>query len=414
MHALVLASLLATSSSACSQPACEGHDWKAALPPVALAAVHRVDEKKVEPPAPERPRVDDPKHQADLDADYELGKQYAAEVDKELKKSENAEMIARVERIGNELAAIANRHQVEVLWGDPRLNPFPYSFRVVKGDDVNAFSIPGGFIYIYEGLVKYAESDDELAGVVAHEIAHAAFRHIWALRREQSRLSAITLPLILISIFSRSEAAQGVATAGNLVATAIGSGWSQQAETSADHGGVLYMLRSRYNPVGALTFIERLAYDERMKARVDWGIYRTHPPTRERARAITALLTANNVPIRRSQVTTTLRSVVKPGENGTVVVSFAGIVIHTFAGDDAIARADEAAVRLNSFFDSEPKLFDLSRRGESMVGRNRTLFSVTDADLRPGSSAVDVIADQSELALRKAVYELAYRTWDAF
>ncbi len=101
--------------------------------------------------------------------------------------------------IGGELAAIANASKVRTTWGDKRLNPFEYTFKVVE-EDVNAFSLPGGYIYIYEGLVKYAESDDELAGVLAHEIAHASMRHVATMQREAGKLSAMQNPLILAAI----------------------------------------------------------------------------------------------------------------------------------------------------------------------------------------------------------------------
>src|SRR5579862_6614674 len=129
-------------------------------------------------------------HQKELDNDIAVGKRaIVEEVDKTEKPSDNKEYQARVDRIGQEIAAIARITPVEVYWGDKRLNKFNYTFKVLKGDDPNAFTLPGGFVFVYEGLVKYAESDDELAAVLAHEISHAEQRHYAQLSKEQSKVT---------------------------------------------------------------------------------------------------------------------------------------------------------------------------------------------------------------------------------
>src|SRR5579862_3129483 len=137
-------------------------------------------------------------HEADVQSDIEEGKKYAEEVEKQYKLSDNKEYQARVQRIGAEISAIANAGPSwHVLWGDPHLSRFDYTYKVIKSDDVNAFSLPGGHVYVYEGLMKQVESDDELAGVLAHESAHAAFRHVPTLEKEASKVTMISLPLIL-------------------------------------------------------------------------------------------------------------------------------------------------------------------------------------------------------------------------
>src|SRR6202043_1532595 len=115
------------------------------------------------------PPVVEPGHEKAITDDEALGKKFAAQVDKDYKQTDDLKMQARLERIGNELAAIANAHHLIATWGDKRFTPFHYHFKVIKGSDVNAFSLPGGYIYVFEGLVTYVESDDELAGVVGHE-----------------------------------------------------------------------------------------------------------------------------------------------------------------------------------------------------------------------------------------------------
>ena len=82
------------------------------------------------------------------------------------------------------------------MWGSSQLKQFNYTFRVVDDKDVNAYSLPGGFIYVNKGLLDYVHSDDELAGVLAHEITHASHHHMVKLMHEQSKIQNVLLPAL--------------------------------------------------------------------------------------------------------------------------------------------------------------------------------------------------------------------------
>lgn len=358
---------------------------------------------------------EDKRHQRDIADDVELGKKYAEEVLKELKLSKDADGQSRIDRIAGELARIANSGAVKCLWGDARLNPFEYSFKLVEGKDVNAFSLPGGFIFVYEGLLKYCESDDELAGVMAHEIAHASLRHLATLRREQSRLQSITLPLILISILTGGSAGPALAETGALASQAIGSGWSVKAEESADFAGFQYMAKSSFNPVGILTFMERLAYDDRSRPNIDWGIYRTHPPSRLRAEEMKSRLREFRIPIERSKVSATLRTKVEAGKD-SATISFAGQKIFQFGGPRAFERAMIAAKNIDSLMDQVPKLFEISigKDGSTLLGKGRELFVVEPEDAALNGIEPRAAVNAAQSALKSSVYNLAYRVWDAY
>lgn len=379
--------------------AAEAHeDWRNDLPEAAKRAVARIDQEQI-----------DKNHQNDINADVELGKKYAAEVEKEMKVSDNAAMIARLERIGNELAEIAKTTQVAVSWGDKRLNPFPYTFKVIKQNDVNAFSLPGGYIYFHEGLMSNVESDHELAGVLAHEISHAAFRHVATLRRESEKMSLITVPLILIGIFSGGGGGAAAATLGGLLGQAVGSGWSVKAEQASDYGAIQYMLKSKYNPVGLLTFMERLATREALGPNVEWGIYRTHPPSPERAASIRQWLAQANIPIRRSEVTTTYTTQVRSGDNQTAELWFGNQRLHVFAGEDAVKRAEAAVPKLNAFFDAVPAMFEISADGNMIRGRGSELFDIDEIDAGSTGASIDTLVNNATRALKRAAFSLHQR-----
>lgn len=360
---------------------------------------------------------DKKRHEEDLKRDRDMGAKYSEQIDKELKVTDDKELIERVQRIGGELAQIANQTPVEVTWGDKRLNPFQYQFKVVQDKDINAFSLPGGFIYVYDGLLKFTESDDELAGVLAHEVAHASLRHVATLQREQSKLQAVQIPLILIAIFTGGASGAATAlTAGSLVGTAIGSGWSVKAEQSADYGGFQYLVKSKYDPTGMLTFMERLAIMERRKpiGFVDLGIYRTHPPSRERAESITKFMTDAQLPIRRSRVAPSCRVDVKPHEDGTVQITFGTRTIVALAGTDALDRADQMARRINAFFDSEPDLYEVkaeTAQGQ-IFGRRQVLLELTHDDAVAAKATVPQLTEETSMNLKRAMGTLGFRVWN--
>lgn len=352
------------------------------------------------------------RHRQELADDVKQGKEYAAEVEKELKMTKRPELLERLNRVAAPIIEIARQRIVRVSWGDKRLNTFDYSLKVVEGKDVNAFSLPGGFIYFYEGLIDNAESDDELAGVVAHEIAHASLRHIATLERESSKLSLITLPAILIGILVGNP---GLISASQLLTQAKGSGWSVKAEKAADLAGFDYMTAAGYNPVALLTFMERLAFRDRLQNMGDWGIYTTHPPSQERAEAMRDLLMEAKVPIRRSEVSSSLSVQRKMLEDKSVEISFAGKKIYRFFGSDAEERAKVAAEQINHFFDQVPRMSEIIPDGmDAIEGRGETLLQVTAEDKELSGKDISVLRREALAAMKAANYELTYRVWSFF
>lgn len=352
-------------------------------------------------------------HQKDLDGDTAMGKKFVIEVEKQEKLSKNKEYQDRVNRIGQELAAIARSTPVEVLWGDKRLNKFDYTFKVLEGTDVNAFSLPGGFIYVYEGLIKYAESDDELAAVLAHEISHSEERHIYQLGKDQQKVSTPALLAVLAAIVSRNpELIGAVIMTGQLTTASFTSEWSVRAEQAADHGGFQYLTHSKYNPTAMLTFMERLALDDHNdpSRKIDWGIYKTHPPGSERAAAVLKDMHTYGVPVQRSLVTTRFRAEVRPSQDG-VDIWFNKRKLYTFGGQDAMNRAEEAAAKLNTFFDQEPNLYDVAAQGNEIIGRRATLIVIKPEDAEIGRRTTDVVAKETVSAIKGSLYNYAFNIW---
>lgn len=343
------------------------------------------------------------KAKKDAERDVKLGKEYIVELEKGLKFSKDEAVIARVNKIGQELAKIANAQTVKASYGDDRQFHFEYVFKVIEDKDVNAFSVPGGFIYVHSALLDFVESDDELAAVMAHEVAHAAHRHMNALVRERSKLDLATLPLVLAALLGGSRDAGALIITQDLLKTALTNSWSQDAERDADETGFYYLRASGYSPTGMLTFLERLAFRENNSPNYNWGIERTHPATRRRVNDLLKLLRSNNLPIQRSKVTTSFRTVAtKVGED--YEVKFGNRLIVSFKGASSNDRATLAVEQLNTFFDSNPQIFEVRVTGETVIGRGRALFSVTPID--GGQNALDAAVKN----LKNAIFSLSLRT----
>jgi len=367
-------------------------------------------------PAPPAKSQVDPKHQKDLDRDVEMGKQYAAEIakDPKFKVSTNQKEIDRINRIGQEMGKIANQTHAKVTWGDSRLSPFEYHFTLLQDKDVNAFSLPGGYIYVDEGLINFVESDDELAGVLAHEIAHSAFRHVATLQREASKMSVLQIPLILATILASSKNIVPIIAGSQVLQQAIGSGWSVKAEQAADYGGFQYMVKSQYNPVGMLTMMERLARVEKTSPAglYELGILQSHPPGPERARSLTKYLQNAGIVVKRSEVTTSYRTTAKAVANG-FEVDFGKKALVTFRGPDASSRAADAVRTLNDFFDQVPQLYEIRANPDGTVmGLGKVLVKITPDDV-PDKQTPQQAAERTAKAMKDCLYMLAYRVWDA-
>ncbi|MDX1932224.1 MAG: M48 family metalloprotease [Capsulimonadales bacterium] len=349
------------------------------------------------------------------DPEVKLGQQSHEEMVKSgLKLITDPALVARVTEIGKKIAAIANTTKTEATYGSSELVPYDYKFFIVDDPDVNAFSLPGGYIYINKGLLNYVQSDDELAGVLGHEIIHAAHHHVVRLQKEQNKLNNAMLITTLATLFARVPTADAlnVLQGFQLVALQKVNGFGQNAERDADRAGLIVMHKAGYNPVGMLTFMERLSRDQRLRPDIELGIFRTHPPENERADALTAQIKEQNLPINRRAVTKMLRVEVRTvalnkDVQATEVLLDKQIVYRT----PSEARAREAADRLNRLLDHNIQLFDVTRKGVSVLVRGEAIFTVgaADTDL-PGSPSAEKLAETGYKNLRLALYRQSVET----
>ncbi|MCL6628827.1 MAG: M48 family metalloprotease [Armatimonadetes bacterium] len=320
-----------------------------------------------------------------------LGREGAAEVEKEYKLLADLNLSERVNKIGQAIAEVANSYSVPASYGSSEVYQFDYKFKIIDDPTVNAFSLPGGFIYVHKGLLDYVQSDHELAGVLAHEVAHAAHHHITYLLKDQSRMDGRIGLVLLAGMLARMDSSDlgNILIGAQLIRIAKSSGYGQKAEADADATSVIYLEKAGFNPVGALTFLERLAHDQTTKSQITLGILQTHPAPRERCKSMINQIKALGLPINRRAVTSSLKASTEPTTlNGTSVtqVTLDNKVLCHLAdiegGPTSDERANAIAIRINQFLDSEPLLRDVSIGADerSVLGRGKPLMIVTDAD----------------------------------
>jgi predicted Zn-dependent protease len=216
------------------------------------------------------------KHQINfysLDKEVALGRQVAAQVDQQAKFVDDPIVTEYINRIGQNIA----------LHSDAKI---PFTIKVLDSDDVNAFALPGGFLYVNKGVILAADSEAELAGVMAHEIGHVAARHGVEQASKATLANYAMIPLIFMTGglgYLAYQAAQiGVPLAFLK--------FSRGSEAEADRLGAQYLWAAGYDPNNFLTFFEKLEKKEKGKPGTLSKLFGTHPPTPDRVTKVHDLL----------------------------------------------------------------------------------------------------------------------------
>ncbi len=203
-----------------------------------------------------------------LEKEIALGKQMAQEVERDAKLVTDPVVTEYVNRVGQNL----------VRNSDAKV---PFTIKVIDSEEVNAFALPGGFFFVNTGLILKAENEAELAGVMAHEIAHVAARHGTRQATRGQLINYGSLPLIFMggwAGFAVQEAAGLAIPLGFLK-------FSRGMEAEADMLGLQYMYKTGYDPTAFVDFFEKIETLEKRKPGAVAKVFSTHPLTDDRVRA---------------------------------------------------------------------------------------------------------------------------------
>lgn len=222
-----------------------------------------------------------------------VGEQAIAEVEAKYERYKDDEIQAKLDAIVADIAAVTPRPDVT------------YDVRLLDTEQVNAFSLPGGTIYVTKGLLDEVQSDHELAAVMAHEIAHNCTYDalVQARRNKDLFTGSVAAALISILLGAGSEEVATVLVGSEYIRRGVLGGYSIGMERMADRHGAEYLLRTDYNPVGLLTFMDRLAAKERRTPTFTMGILQTHPLATERVDLVISFLQRSGADINRRATT---------------------------------------------------------------------------------------------------------------
>jgi len=201
-----------------------------------------------------------------LEKEIAMGKAMAADIARNVRIVDDPVIAEYVNRLGQNLA---RNSDTEV----------PFVIQVIDDDSINALSLPGGFLFVNTGLLLHAESEAEVAGAMAHEIAHVAARHGTRQESAGQVLSWATLPAIFMG---GGWAGAGVRQGLQLAVPMTYLKFSRSYEKEADNLGLQYMYKAGYDPTAFIDFFERIqALEKRKKGTIN-ALFATHPVTRSR------------------------------------------------------------------------------------------------------------------------------------
>jgi hypothetical protein len=268
--------------------------------------------------------------------------------------------------------------------------------------------------------MEYVQSEHELAAVMAHEIAHVRHHHLVHLISRQSKTEQKMLWVMLASILAGATASPdfgNVLLGAQLYTIAKQYGYGREMERDADETGIQYLLRSKYSPVGMLTFMRRLARDENRRPPVEMGIFQSHPYTKERAEAISGHLAAADVHVDRgverdiSNAFQVSSHSVQMGGRQVGEVTLNGHVLFRPAvsteGRTPVERANQIAGELQRLLDDSLLLRQvrLSADRSTVIAAGIPLIRVQPEDAELAGKKVPEVAQEALNALQKALWK---------
>ena len=196
-----------------------------------------------------------------------MGKQYASEIDRSARIVSDPVINEYINRVAQNVARNSDL-------------TIPLTVKILDSPEINAFALPGGFLYVNSGLIIAADEEDQIAGVMAHEIAHVAARHWASQMTKMTILQYATIPLIFVPM--SYPVYLGVANAMNYGIPVAFMKFNRSSEAEADYLGLQYMYKAGYDPSAYPAFFGKVMEEERRSPGSMPSVFADHPPTPDR------------------------------------------------------------------------------------------------------------------------------------
>jgi len=229
-----------------------------------------------------------------LETEIAMGRQLSKELESQVTLVQDPTINEYVNRVGQNIVKNSD-------------SKIPFTIKVIDSDEINAMSLPGGFFYVNTGLILAADEEAELAGVMAHEIAHVTARHA---AEQQGRANAFNLASIPLSIFTGGLVGAAIQQASSILIPMTFLKFDRSAEEEADWLGLQYLYTAGYDPGAFVSFFEKLQARESAKKKMS-SLFSTHPPTESRVAKTKANIENFLKPKERYLVTTSEFDTVK-------------------------------------------------------------------------------------------------------
>lgn len=211
--------------------------------------------------------------------EVQMGQEYSAQIAQQLPLIQDPEVVRYINVLGDSIAHLTKRGELD------------WHFYVVDSRDVNAFAVPGGFVYVNRGLIERANRMDELAGVLGHEIGHVVKRHtVKQMQQQQGANIGITLACVLTGVCNSQAASAAI----NVGGTALFAKFSRGDEAEADEQGVKNVVAAGISPEGMVTMFQTLINERKAHPSAVDSWFATHPLEEDRIADVQRLI--NQIP----------------------------------------------------------------------------------------------------------------------
>lgn len=307
--------------------------------------------------------------------EIEIGRSTAAKLEKQYGLVQDKELQDRIASIGARIAAASDRKDIT------------YTFKVLNSKEVNALAVPGGYIYLFKGLTDYMQTDEEIAGIIGHEVGHISKRH--TVRQIEKGLGMSVLFGVLFG--GRGAILQ------DLAMNAIMAGYSRSDEREADQLGYYHTVKAGYNPYSMLMGLQKL---NELTKKGNYGLFSTHPEPEVRVNLVKSYISKANI-----------RPTVTVNKNGTAQVTNRGLAPPAFTaayrGNKPLNRAYLTAGALylasrTAGFSGDRFILDTDGTNITVYYDDREIVTLTPLDASNAGVSLDELAGR---------YVEAFKSW---